>query len=137
MGQALLKREASTTENMGYKLNDQYRASAEKVAAMVPPYMHAFAVTPLLWSAVETCMRRKQEGIIDVEDQLRASCSDFDALKDELMCDTQAVIQEQCRTVPRRAYSIFLQESLIAPRIAKEIRCRRKSKAGRLLEDEC
>lgn len=30
----------------------------------------------------------------------------FDALKDELMRDTQAVIQEQCRTTTWRAYSI-------------------------------
>lgn len=38
-------------------------ASAEKEAAMaIPSYMHGLAVTPLLWSAVETCVRRKQEG---------------------------------------------------------------------------
>jgi hypothetical protein len=39
----------------------------------------------------------------------------FDAMNDHLMRDTQAVIQEQCRTVPWRAYSITLQESWIAP----------------------
>jgi len=88
-------RRDSMEGNMDYKFNDQWMASAEKEAAMaVPSYMHALAVTPLLWSAVETCMRRKQEGDHRYSKSVTPAPSymhpalGFDAISDGLMRDT-------------------------------------------------
>jgi len=95
MGQALSMHGDSMEGNMDYKFNDQWMASAEKEAVMaVPSYMHALAVTPLLWSAVETCMRRKQEGDHRYSESVTPARSYmhpalvFDAIRDELMRDT-------------------------------------------------